>query len=198
MSNPSDGPSTGRRTVLNLSQVEEQLFGCGTYWFLRLGMILASMDHRQKRKHPVENHISTKTSQVPSDNAKTRNFWPEPQLCSATQRTYGLFDSLSCVARCSNVIPSSERPACVYLVTTLAKSKHMPLANALCAHVRASAYRDSNTTLMPSELFCMGSEDCHCTQQVTGSTLSLTNLTLKVKGKSTSVYETQATRAFPL
>lgn len=33
MSNPSDGPSTGRRTVLNLSQDEEQLFGCGTYWF---------------------------------------------------------------------------------------------------------------------------------------------------------------------
>ena len=51
---------------------------------------------------------------------------------------------------------------------------------------------------MPPELFSMGSEDCHCTQQVTGSTLSLTNLTLKIKGKSTSVYETQATRAFPL
>lgn len=71
MSNPSDGPSTGR-TVLNLSQVEEQLFGCGTYWFLRLEMLLASMDHRQKRKHPAENYISTKTSQVPSETMQKR------------------------------------------------------------------------------------------------------------------------------
>lgn len=49
----------------------------------------------------------------------------------------------------------------------------------------------------PLNYSLMGSEDCHCTQQVTGSTLSLTNLTLKNK-RSTSVYEAQATRAFPL
>lgn len=28
---PSDGTSSGRRTVLNLSQAEEQFFGYGTY-----------------------------------------------------------------------------------------------------------------------------------------------------------------------
>lgn len=33
----------------------------------------------------------------------------------------------------------------------------------------------------PLNYSLMGSEDCHCTQQVTGSTLSLTNLTLKNK-----------------
>lgn len=28
------GPSNERRTVLNLSQAEEGLFDCGTYWFI--------------------------------------------------------------------------------------------------------------------------------------------------------------------
>lgn len=92
-------------------------------------------------------------------------------------------DSLSCIAQCSNVIPSSERPACVYLVTTLwPNAKHMPLSNAFwCAHVQAFAYWIQTPYSCPLNYSLMGSEDYHCTQQVTGSTLSLTNLTLKSK-----------------
>lgn len=130
-------------------------------------MLLASTDHRQKTKHPAENLFQQSLLGALWDNVKTRNYWPEPQLCSVTQRTYGgclnicwelREDSLSCIAQCSNVIPSSERPACVYLVTTLwPNAKHMPLSNAFwCAHVQAFEYWNSNTILMPFELFSYG------------------------------------------
>lgn len=130
-------------------------------------MLLASTDHRQKTKHPAENHISTKTSQVPSETMQKQET-TDLRLNSVKlhRRPTGCLnicwelreDSLSCIAQCSNVIPSSERPACVYLVTTLwPNAKHMPLSNAFwCAHVQAFAYWNSNTILMPFELFSYG------------------------------------------
>lgn len=69
---PSDGTSSGRRTVLNLSQAEEQFFGYGTYWFLRLGDATGIHGPQTENKTSFRESISTKSLRCPLRQCKNK------------------------------------------------------------------------------------------------------------------------------
>lgn len=92
---PSDGTSSGRRTVLNLSQVEEQLFGYGTYWFLRLGDATGIHGPQTENKTSCREPISTKSLRCPLRQCKNKKLltWTST-LFSYTEDLWGLFEHM--------------------------------------------------------------------------------------------------------